>query len=73
MRLLSQSTALPESTGWGGYQVAGEGFGVVFFLVFFFFFCPFGIIPAAQEVPRLGVQSELQLPQLHHSHSNVGS
>ena len=25
------------------------------------------------EVPRLGVKLQLQLPALHHSHSNVGS
>ena len=39
--------------------------------IFFFFF----LRPHLwhMEFPRLGVESELQLPSLHHSHSNAGS
>ena len=47
------------------------------FMEYFYLFilCVFflGPHPWHMEVPRLGVQSELQLPGLHHSHSNVGS
>ena len=38
-----------------------------------FFFCFLGLHLWQTEVPRLGVESELQLQALHHSHSNAGS
>ena len=40
---------------------------------FFFFFGFFRTAPEAYEVPRLGVESELQLPGLCHSHSHARS
>ena len=42
--------------------VGGWGAGGLFFFFFFFFFCFLGLHPRHMKVPRLGVQSELQLP-----------
>ena len=49
--------------------------GIYFFLFFFSFFLSvfLGLHLRHVEVPRLGVQSELQAAGLHHSHSNVRS
>ena len=38
-----------------------------------FCFLLFRAAPAAYEVPRLGVELQLQLPAYSHSHSNRGS
>ena len=45
----------------------------IFFCLFFLFVCFLGLNPQHMKVPRLGVESELQLLGLHHSHSNMGS
>ena len=43
-----------------------------FYLFIYLFICFLGPHPWHVEVPRLGVQSELQLPvYIHHSHSNT--
>ena len=59
----------------GVYEATGQEQEYCFFsflLVFFFLsFCFFRAAP--MEVPRLGAESELWLPGLHHSHSNSGS
>ena len=44
-----------------------------YFILFYFIFCFLGPHLQHREVPRPGVQSELQLPGLRHSHSNSGS
>ena len=46
---------------------------VLFFFFFFFFFAFLEPHPQPMEVPRLGLESELQLPAYTTSHSNAGS
>ena len=43
------------------------------YFFFFFFFCILGPYPWDMEVPRLGVESDLQLPFYDTAHSNAGS
>ena len=45
----------------------------LFFFCLFVCFCFLGPHLRHMEIPRLGVELKLQLPSLHHSHSNTGS
>ena len=56
----------------GGKQ-GPEGAWMLFYFILFYFILFYFTFKHHMKVPRLGIQLELQLPGLHHSHSHMGS